>query len=242
MSSLLSLRHLTLLALATLAATVAIVPHARAIDFSVQSSEEMVSPVRKGTVYRLKLGGKTWHYTLPDGYQSTGGGELRIFSDREPQASIVWQESSATERAPLDKPDPKADPKHLSAAAPIYPSSETGKAALATREAAFRQLLPPQAEDVRLVSQVEDPVPINGLHNYEITFAYRIFGANYQHGFMVNRASEREFFTAVTLAPTDRYDLVHNVLLQTLSTASVSDKSDAPRGGPTIRRMGGMGG
>ena len=239
---LLSCRHrFALLALGVLAVASVTPPRVQAIDFSVQASEEMTGPARKGLVYRLKLGGKTWQYLLPDGYRSTGGGELRIFSDKEPQASIVWQESTSTARAPLDKPDPKTDSKRASVPPSNPQSVEADKNVLAEREAIFRRLLPPQAENVRLVNQAEEPVPVNGLHNYELTFAYQLLGTNFQQGFMVNRASEHDFFTAVTVAPAERYNQVHNVLLQTLSTATVSDTPDAPRGGPTVRRMGGMG-
>ncbi len=192
---------------------------ARATDFSLKERE--AGPAHPRMSYWWKFDGAAWELTPPEKYVLYGGGEIRLQKSDDPSVAAICRATSTTERDLLvTKKDDKA------------------------RAAYFQSQLPGGVEDARLESQRDNPLPVNGLMNFEAVYTYKLGGVSYRAAYMVSRAlpddaptdktkaapaasaSVGEYFTTVVVAPESSQPDLYAAFQQLLATAKI--KSTPP--------------
>ena len=88
------------------------------------------------------------------------------------------------------------------------------------------------------MSQRENPLPVNGLTNFEAVYTYKLGGVNYRAAYMVSRAlpdsapsdktkaaptaaAAAEYFTAAVVAPESSQTDLYAAFQQLLATAKI---------------------
>ena len=190
-----------------------------ATDFSLKPREP--GPAHPRQSYWWKFNEAAWELTPPEKYALSGGAEIRLQKTDDPSVAAICRATSPTERDLLvTKKDDRA------------------------RAAYFQTQLPGGIEDARLESQRENPLPVNGLTNFEAVYTYKLGGVSYRAAYMVSRAlpdsvpsdktkaapaaSAGEYFTAVVVAPESGQMDLYAALQQLLATAKI--KPTAPDG------------
>ena len=190
---------------------------ARAVDFSLKTRNP--GPGHLMRSYWWKFNQAYWELTPPEHYALTGGGEMRLEKVDQPLLAATCRPSTAAERDLLNTKDQAA------------------------QDAYFRTLLPSGILHLKLVSQRENPLPVNGLNNVEAVYSYDLGGVNYLACYMVNRAvaappedkkrspappapapakGAEDYFTAVVVAPQESQPDVYLAIEQLMATAKIS--------------------
>ncbi len=128
------------------------------IDFSPTTSERKLSGF---TFQQLNFSqdGRRITYEQPPGWSYSGGGPSIKFVP--PKVTLAQSE---IDQVPLK--------------APLTLDDDTKKL---LQQRALSSV-PPDSQDVALVSEMADPVVVNGNHTYEVTVAYRAFGQDFMMG------------------------------------------------------------
>jgi hypothetical protein len=137
---------------------------ATATDFSLVPREP--GPGHRIRSYWWQFNKVAWEFTPPEGFDLFGGGELRLVKTDEPVLVAVCRESTDAERTLLQGDDQKARADYV------------------------RKMLPSGITDVRLVSQAKNPLPVNGLTNFEVSYSYVLGGITYKLSYMVSQGGE----------------------------------------------------
>ena len=185
---------------------------ARATDFDLKPREP--GPAHPRLSYWWKFNGGAWELLPPEKYALSGGAEIRLQRSDDASVAAICRATSATERDLLTtKKDDKA------------------------RAACFQSQLPGGVEDARLESQRDNPLPVNGLTNFEAVYTYKLGGVSYRAAYMVSRAlpesapsdktkaapsaSAGEYFTTVVVAPESSQPDLYAAFQQLLATGKI---------------------
>ena len=184
---------------------------AAAVDFNLRPREP--GPGHRVLTYWWQFNGAFWELTPPEKFELSGGGEMRLQKAEHPEIAAVCRQASSAEQEMFVKKDPAA------------------------RDAYFRTLLPSGTKELKLVSQRENPLPVNSLTNFEAVYSYELGGLPYQVAFMVNRAVQEpdksagatakpkeDFFTAVVVAPPEHQPALYEAFQQLIATAHIAPK------------------
>jgi hypothetical protein len=135
-----------------------------ATDFSLQPREP--GPGHRIKSYWWEFNKVAWELTPPEGFTLLGGGELRLEKTDEPALVAVCRQTTDAERTLFGQDDKKAQADYV------------------------RKTLPGGITDVRLISQAKNPLPVNGLTNFEVTYSYVLGGLAYKLTCMVSQGGE----------------------------------------------------
>ena len=200
---------------------------ARAVDFGLKTREP--GPGHRMRSYWWKFNQAFWELTPPEHYTLNGGGEMRLEKVDQPSTAAICRPSTAAECDLLRTKDQAAQDKY------------------------FRTLLPSGILHLKLVTQRENPLPVNGLTNVEAVYSYDLGGVNYLASYMVSRAvaaspadkvqpsspadkapaqpkpapkpgtSAEDYFTAVVVAPQESQPDAYQAIQQLMATAKIAD-------------------
>ncbi len=184
---------------------------AEAVDFNLRAREP--GPGHRVRTFWWNFNGAFWELTPPENFTLLGGGEMRLQKAQNPADAAVCRQATPAERDLFIKKDPVA------------------------ADAYFRTLLPGGIKNLKLVSQRENPLPVNKLTNTEAVYAYELGGIVYQATFMVNRAIQEldknapptakpkeDYFTALITAPQDSQPALYEAYQQLLATVHIAPK------------------
>ncbi len=184
---------------------------AAAVDFSLRPRDP--GPGHRVQSYWWKFNNASWELTPPERFELAGGGEMRLQKAEHPEMTAVCRQATSAERDLFLKKDQAA------------------------QDAYFRTLLPSGTKGLKLVSQRDNPLPVNSLTNLEAVYSYELGGVQYQAAFMVNRAMEaldknadptakpkEDYFTAVVAAPQESQPALYEAFQQLLATAHIAPK------------------
>ena len=190
-------------------AALLLTPRAWAVDFNLRPRDP--GPGHRVKTYWWNFNGASWELTPPEHFNLTGGGEIRLQKTDHPETTAVCREATAAEHDLFVKNDP--------AAADAY----------------FRTLLPSGTKNQKLISQRDNPLPVNGLTNTEAVYSYELGGITYQAAFMPNRAvkapdksagpntkPKEDYFTVVVAGPQDTQPAVYEAFQQLMATARIA--------------------
>ena len=192
---------------------------ASALDFSLRAMEP--GPGHRQLTYEWKVAKFTWQLSPPSGYDLVGGAEMRLTAKDNPGEAVLSRDANAEERALFTKKD------------------------RAAQAAYFRTRLPAQAEDVKLVSQRDDPLPVHALKNFEVIYSYNLGGQSFSAAYMVSSVDEKNYFTTMTQSVMTNYDNLYGAFQRMMATAFVSSSDQVPPSGGAgageFRKKGVMG-
>ena len=137
---------------------------AQATSFSLLPRQP--GPGHRALTYWWEFNHAEWELTPPEGFQLFGGGELRLQKTDEPTLTAICRQSTDAERTLLSQDDKQAQADYV------------------------RKMLPGGITDVRLVSQAKNPLPVNGLTNFEVTYTYSLGGLPYKLAYLVSQGGE----------------------------------------------------
>ena len=203
---------------------------ARATDFGLTPREP--GPAHPRLSYWWKFDGTSWELTPPEKYALSGGAEIRLQKTDDPSVAAICRTTSTTERD-------------------LLVTKKNDKA----RAAYFQTQLPGGTEDARLESQRDNPLPVNGLTNFEAVYTYKLGGVSYRAAYMVSRAlpdsvpsadkakaaPAGEFFTTVVVAPESSQPDLYAAFQQLLATAKIKSASPETDDSGTVKSHGMLG-
>jgi len=151
--------------LAIVAASV-LPPTATATEFSLRAREP--GPGHPLRSFWWHFNGASWELSPPDGYTLTGGGEIRLTKEDRPGATVACRATTGQEADLLRGDDEKAQAAYV------------------------RTLLPGGITNIKLAGQSKNPLAVNGLSNFEVTYTYDLGGSSIRYTVMVSQGGERD--------------------------------------------------
>ncbi len=137
---------------------------ATATDFSLVPREP--APGHRLLSYWWNFNHGAWELTPPEGFTLLGGGELRLLKTAEPDLVAICRPTTDAERALLSNGDQKAQADYV------------------------RKMLPGGITDIKLLSQAKNPLPVNGLTNFEVSYSYVLGGIPCRLSYLVSQGGE----------------------------------------------------